>query len=119
MKTTEQRITALHRKTQELQLRREKNMLFGLAAVSFLLLVSVTRLARNSAGILYGGPDKLTGASLLNPSVGGYVMAAVLAFMAGVAVTIIIIRRNMKNRNSEIRDRKLETTEDQNSDSKQ
>ena len=118
MKTTEQRITALHRKTQELQLRREKNMLFGLAAVSFLLLVSVTRLARNSAGILYVD-DGLTGASLLNPSVGGYVMAAVLAFMAGVAVTIIIIRRNLKNRNSEIRDRKLETTENQNSDSRQ
>jgi len=98
MKTTEQRITALHRKTQELRLQRERKMLSGLAAVSCVLLVCLTRIAHTSTGILFGNPDGFTGTSLLDPGVGGYVMAAVLAFMAGVAVTIAIIRhrRNKK-----------------------
>ena len=101
MKTTEQRIAVLHLRTRQLRRRREKTVLSGLALLSLLLFVFLTRLSAVPAGIYSGSTgDSFTGASLLDESIGGYVMTAVLAFMTGVFITAAIIRhRNRNNKN--------------------
>ncbi len=98
MRTTEQRITALHQRAGELHRRREKTALFLPAVLSCILFAVLTGLtafsSRHSAGIT---EDAFTGASFLDESAGGYVLAAVIAFMAGVCITAVIIRyRNGK-----------------------
>ena len=47
------------------------------------------------------GRAALTGASLLGASAGGYVLVAVLAFMAGVAVTALLKRREQTQKTEE------------------
>ena len=39
----------------------------------------------------------MQGSSLLSESAGGYVLAAVLAFFAGVIITVLIVRKRNKN----------------------
>ena len=102
MRTTEQRIAVLHQRARQLRRRQEKTALYGLASLSLLLSVLLVRLTVGSAGYFSGiTGDALTGASLLDESIGGYVLAAVLAFMAGVSITVAVIHyrnRNDKNR---------------------
>ena len=101
MRTNEQRIAVLHQRTIQLRRRQEKTVLSGLASLTLLLSVVLVRLTVVSAGH-FGGitGDGFTGASLLDESVGGYVLAAVLAFMAGVSITVAVIHyRNRNNKN--------------------
>ncbi len=94
MRTTEQRITALHQKTEALYRQRERDILSVLGVCSCCLSAALLWIwaffAGNSAEV---SGDTLTGASLLEENIGGYVMAAVLAFMAGTCITAVIIRR--------------------------
>ena len=124
MRTAEQRAAAVHKRTEELRRRREKDMLFLTGVCSCILLVVLIPVIAGLTGpSAESFSDVFTGASLLDPGVGGYVMAAVLAFMAGVIVTIAIIRGNHKseisNRNSEIENEKPETAAKRPSDSGQ
>lgn len=124
MRTAEQRASAVHKRTEELRRRREKDMLFLTGLCSCILLaVLIPVIAGLTGPSAESFNDVFTGASLLDPGVGGYVMAAVLAFMSGVIVTIAIIRGNQKaeisNRNSEIENEKAETAAKQPSDSGQ
>ena len=124
MRTAEQRAAAVHKRTEELRRRREKDMLFLTGVCSCILLaVLIPVIAGLTGPSAESFSDVFTGASLLDPGVGGYVMAAVLAFMAGVIVTIAIIRGNQKseiiNRNSEIENEKTETAAKRPSDSGQ
>ena len=74
--------------------RRERNILSGLAVFSCLLFGGLIRGIYAFIGTPLGGtgPDAFTGSSLLDESAGGYVLAAVLAFMAGVCLTVAILR---------------------------
>ena len=120
MRTAEQRAAAVHKRTEELRRRREKDMLFLTGVCSCILLaVLIPVIAGLTGPSAESFSDVFTGASLLDPGAGGYVMAAVLAFMAGVIVTIAIIRKNRKsetrnqkseigNQNSDFRDQKSE-----------
>ena len=101
MKTTEQRIAVLHQRAGQLRRRQEKAILSGLASLSLLLFILLVRLGSvfsGHSGEITG--DAFTAASLLDESIGGYVLAAVVAFMAGVSITVVVIRyrnRNEKN----------------------
>ena len=108
MKTGEQRITEMHRKAGRLRRLQERNALSaaaGLSAALFAVLLWLTgAFSGGSHGNLTG--EAFTGASLLSENAGGYVLAAVLAFMAGVCLTVVIFRRRnkMKQENTERND---------------
>ncbi len=101
MKTTGQRITEMHRKALKMDRRRERNILSGLAVFSCLLLGGLIRGIYAFIGTPLGGttgPDAFTGSSLLDESAGGYVLAAILAFMAGVCLTVAILRYRYRSK---------------------
>ena len=68
-------------------------ILSAMAVLCLGLFGVLLRLAVQYAGSPLGiGYDTYTAASLLDESIGGYVLTAVLAFMAGITVTVLCIK---------------------------
>ena len=79
MKTNEQRIADLHQRVRQLRRRQEKTVLSCLASLCLLLSVLLVWLMYSSAGHSGGiSDDAYTAASLLDESIGGYVLAGVI-----------------------------------------
>ena len=92
MRTQEERRMLLHQRADQLRRRRVKKAVTVFSTMSALLLVVLTSMIAswNSLTVPEG---QYTGSSLLGDSAGGYVLAAVLAFVAGVVLTVVLIRR--------------------------
>ena len=97
MNREEELLRKVHKRAEELREKREKRMTAALftgggiltaAAAAVVLSVSVPQHPLTESGF--------AGASLLSDSAGGYVLAAVLAFMAGVVVTLACVRYRQK-----------------------
>ena len=101
MRTNEERIKALHARVAALQRQRERQKTRAIGAASIVLSVCLLFMVFNS-GIHPGGAAGLySGATMLFEGAGPYVLIAVVAFMAGVIVTVAIIK-NRKKENSQI-----------------
>lgn len=96
--TAGERVAALHLRMAALRERRERRKTAALGAGCAGLTVCL-------AALIFGGSHTggtagaYTGATMLFEDAGGYVLAAVLAFMLGVIVTVLCIRCRAK-RNS-------------------
>ena len=100
MRTNEERIKALHARVAALQRQRERRKTRAIGAASIVLSVCLLFMVFNS-GIHPGGAAGLySGATMLFEGAGPYVLIAVVAFMAGVIVTVAIIK-NRKKENSQ------------------
>lgn len=98
MRTQEERLIKLHERANEMQERRAKNMTSALGASCIGLFVLVVTCMTWITGSMHSAFEAtLQGSSLLSESAGGYVLTAVLAFFAGVIVTIAIIRHRKRN----------------------
>lgn len=93
MRTAEARLSLLHQRAWQLSRKKSRRMLAYsairttvLLAVLFMLTVRLGKLQEGFSQIRY------TGASLLGESAGGYVLVAVIAFTAGVVITVVIKR---------------------------
>ena len=102
MRDHRERLAVLHRRSDEIRHGRDAASLFmqGAGCTVLFILLALT------VGMYSGGAEPVslyTGASLLDENAGGYVLVAVIAFMAGAAVTAYLIkRRNItKNRTTE------------------
>ncbi|MBR6403667.1 MAG: hypothetical protein IKS48_09825 [Eubacterium sp.] len=106
MRSNEERIDLLHKREKELIRERDKIHLFvngSLCTMLAALLVCITlNLTDRATGY---ASNQYTGASLLDVSVGGYVMVAVVAFMLGVVITIAIRKLKDKEKNKETEDK--------------
>ena len=95
--TSEERMEALHARMAALREKRERRRTTALGAGSAGLAVCL-------AALIFGGshPGGTTGpysgAMMLFGDAGGYVLAAVLAFMAGVVITVLCIRWNVRGK---------------------
>ena len=99
MRSTEERLIRMHERAAAIKRQEDKSRLKILGSLSAALLVclvvAVQQLQTMHHGILSG---QNTGSSLLDDSAGGYVLAAVIAFIVGVTVTVVIFRyRNRGN----------------------
>ena len=95
--TGAERVEALHRRMDALRQRREhrKTAMLGAGSTAlFALLVGIVFGGGASPG---GTAGMYTGAAMLFENAGGYVLAAVLAFMAGVVITVLCIRHKKKD----------------------
>ena len=92
MRTSEERIEALHRRVQTLEKQKARRELagFGSAAAFFACLLTV--IIVQTGDLAQSAGDQYAGASLLDEDTGGYVLAAVIAFFIGVIVTAAIFR---------------------------
>ena len=93
--TAGERVTALHLRMAALRQRKERRKTGALGAGCAGLTVCL-------AALIFGGSHPggtagpYTGAAMLFEDAGGYVLAAVLAFMLGVIVTVLCIRYRTK-----------------------
>ena len=106
MKTKEQQICLMHQRAEELCRSRERLILSLGAFVSVGLIAGILRLMFGLSGTPYRPvEDAYTAASLLEESFGGYIFTAVLAFMAGSAITVFCVKykeHTASDQNSEI-----------------
>ncbi len=81
------------------RLRREReNLLIGVLSAASAVLIFLMGAAYTMAGLGHGGTvTGFYGTMLLREGAGGYVLAGVLSFVAGVAVTMLCIRCRKKN----------------------
>ena len=98
MRTFAERQTELHRRIAARQAQREKKRTASLSiaggALSLILVVLMIGRGRSGAG---PRPGLYTGTALIYGDVGGYVLAAVLAFMIGVIITVILMRNRIRD----------------------
>lgn len=97
--TEEKRVQELHRRMAERK-RKKESLRTAAAGVCSLLLFAGLFTLIGSTGLTHQGSTAglYSGATLLFESTGGYVLAAILAFMAGVFVTALLMRRQGKQR---------------------
>ena len=95
--TAEERVASLHTRMDALRRARERRKA-GVTGAAVLTLTGCLILLIGSAGT--GGPVRTaglySGATLLFADAGAYVLVAVIAFMTGVIVTAVLMRRRAK-----------------------
>ena len=104
MKDTGERIELMHRRTRELRHKRERTTLIMSGGSCMVLFVALMEAVMNfGGGMLTAGA--YTGTMLLSENAGGYVIVAVMAFMAGVAVTVFLRERTRAKRKRQVKER--------------
>ena len=99
MRTAEERIEELHHRADKLEQRRVGRQAAIFGGISAVLLAALVITAwRISGGAANLANETFAGASLLDSSAGGYVLAAVIAFFVGVIITVIIFRFRKRKR---------------------
>ena len=97
MRTDDERIEELHRRTEKLKKKRERRILAVSGSVSCLLAVLLIAVMLKTDRVYQSiAGSGFAGSSLLSDSAGGYVLAAVIAFFAGVILTALIYRSRKK-----------------------
>lgn len=91
MKNNSERLTLLYQRVGELRRRRDKTALIlqgSGSAVLMTVLVAMVRMYSGNAETI----SLFTGSSLLDENTGGYVLVALIAFMAGTLLTAYLIK---------------------------
>ena len=95
--TTEERVKSLHARMDALKRRREKRKTGLTGAACAVLTLCLVWLIFDGGAAHAGGPAGLySGATMLLENAGGYVLAAVAAFTAGVVITVLLIKKTRK-----------------------
>ena len=91
---TEQALSeVLRRRTVQIERKRERRKTRGLAGATAALFVILIAAVQGLAGILPGEySESVYGAFRLSQSAGGYVLAGVIAFVLGAALTLVCLR---------------------------
>ena len=93
MKTKEERLEAVHAAAMEYRRKRDKQIISVLSVFSFFILAGIIRIMTGLNGLHESLQNSgFTGSSLLDSSVGGYVLVGVLSFAAAVIITVACIR---------------------------
>ena len=97
MRSAEERVARMHERAAAIKRQEDRSRLRILGSVSAALLICLVvcmqQVQNMQNGILSG---QNTGTSLLDDSAGGYVLAAVIAFIAGVVITAVIYKYRNK-----------------------
>ena len=97
MRTAEERIAVLHKRTKELKRERDRivtNIWGSFAIILFFALIGANlKLGERQHSIM---GEQFAGSSLISENAGGQVLIAVISFMTGVIITAMIIRTRGK-----------------------
>lgn len=89
----ERTLSEILRRRAELLKKQERKKIRGLAGVTAALFVLLVAAVQELAGVLPGEiSESVYGAFRLSQSAGGYVLAGVVAFALGVALTLVCLR---------------------------
>ncbi|MBQ8075643.1 MAG: hypothetical protein IJ237_06625 [Oscillospiraceae bacterium] len=92
MRTEQELIAALHIRVEALRRKRERQKIVTLGALSTLLMCCLLVMVFAGSAHSVETAGLYAGASLLHEDAGGYVLTAVVSFMTGVVITVILIR---------------------------
>ena len=101
MRTAEERLASLHTRMANRRQRKWRQTTNRLYALCAALALCLTALVFDGAAHPGGTAGVYTGAAMLFEGAGAYVLTAVVAFMAGVAVTALLKRKQNKQRTEE------------------
>ena len=97
MKSGEERVREMHRRAAELKKTRDRGLLLASGSLSGLLCAMLLCLILHLQGLSGGYAEELFAASsLLSEDAGGYVLVAVVFFMLGVVISVLLIRYQRK-----------------------
>ena len=104
MKSNEERIRLMHIRAGEIKRKKDGLALFVSGSICSALFVALLFVALGFYGQSSAYPgETFTGSSLLANNIGGYVLVAVVAFMLGAVITVMVKRqKNKKNKVNEI-----------------
>ncbi len=91
--TKEERILELHRRVEQRRRKKEAGKTAVLGVMGGLLMVFQLIILVSEAGMHAGTAASYAGTMMLFDNVGGYVLTAVVAFMAGALITAAIKNR--------------------------
>ena len=94
--TSEERIASLHARMRGIRRKRERQKTAALGMACCALTVFMASMIMNDGAHQGSTAGLYSGATMLFENAGGYVLAAVAAFMAGVVITVLCIR--LKNK---------------------
>ena len=97
--TTEEALTEIMRRKNQIVLRRSRRscqVLSGVSAMLMVFLLLVICMMPGSPGSAFTGT--VYGSFLLSAESGGYVLAAVIAFVLGVCVTLLCLKIGNKRK---------------------
>ena len=107
MRTNRQRIDLMHELAYKKKRKIEERMIKTLGAVSFFIFALLVGWIYIADGRMHSIADAdFAGNSLLSADAGGYVLTAVIAFIAAVAITVICVKIREKNKASSKEDDK-------------
>ena len=98
--TDKERIMSLHRRMEERRHRRERRENGALSAAAAVVTACLLLVIYGGGTAHLGGTAGLySGSMMMFENAGAYVLVAMLAFMAGVAVTVALLHRRNKSEN--------------------
>lgn len=98
--TADERIRSLHARMAALQRKRELRKTAIIGTTCAALTLCLIFMIFSGGGMYLGGVAGLySGATMLFEGAGAYVLVAIIAFMAGVIVTVVIQRHKRREQN--------------------
>ena len=99
MRSTEERIDLMHAQVKEMRRDHEKKLTRVLGSASVLVALALIIVT----AYVIGSPGELTdtamaGTSMLSESAGGYVLVAIVSFLAAVMITVVCLRMQQKDK---------------------
>ena len=96
MRSTASRAESVRIRMRQLRDQRKRRILAAYRISSFILFLGLCTAIKWVSGSSEGSIPGLYGSALLYRSAGGYVLTAVIAFMTGVIITVVLIRKHGK-----------------------
>lgn len=107
VKTAEERIESLHERMEERRQKRERRKTGLIGTCSAFMAVFLVLSILGGATHNGGTAGMFSGSTMLFDSAGGYVLVAVIAFMLGATIVVLLIRQ--KNKKARIEANENET----------
>ena len=102
MRTNEELLQAMHQRVAAIERRKINTKTVATGGVCSMLMLGLLFLIIRFGGVQHRIlSSDYSGASLLADDVGGYVLVALAAFMAGAAIVAFLRARRKKQRNTE------------------
>lgn len=91
MRTIEDTLSQIRKREADIRGRQAKKRKYGLTALSLMLTATLVFCCGSSVKAVPNVPIRTAyGSIMIDGSIGGYVIASVIAFMAGVIVTVVL-----------------------------
>ena len=103
--TAEERVSSLHKRIKTMRRMQERRKTSIIGALNIGLTACLLFLLFGEGTAQFGSPEGMySGSSLLFEGAGGYVLVAVIAFTAAVITTVLCMRYQIKNKETQDKD---------------